>query len=187
MPAPDDESVTQCTERWQALAAGLLGGAERSGDSSSSSSGTADPSDPPLVHVIVCEPEGVRGAAVVLGGGGGGGGGDGGGGGGGAGAGTILLRRSSLWQSLSSLVHQVRRLEKGHRQGCWVHGLVLAQTRVACMRVRMPCMHTVCVACCCKQGKPAHAWLPPAARLPSHRKPSGPALPSHPPPRSGTS
>ncbi|PSC67178.1 ATP-dependent Clp protease adaptor containing [Micractinium conductrix] len=77
VPAPDDESVTQCTERWQALAAGLLGGAERSGDSSSSSSGTADPSDPPLVHVIVCEPEGVRGAAVVLGGGEGGGSGDG--------------------------------------------------------------------------------------------------------------
>ena len=49
---------------------------------------------PDRLHVVLCEPPG-NGAAAVLGGGGGGG------------ANTILLRRSALWQSKTSALHQV--------------------------------------------------------------------------------
>ena len=106
-----DAVVEQCASRWAALAAQLLPAA--GGGSNSSSSGSSE-ADPQAIHIIVCEPDGVNGAASVLGGGtwppsegkeddrqpGTFAGRPGT-------SGTVLLRRGALWQSRTSLVHQV--------------------------------------------------------------------------------
>ena len=123
-----DAVVEQCLLRWAKLERALLpppadAASTRSGTSSSGGGGSSagGQPDPPAVHVVVCEPQGVNGASLVLG--------DAAAGrqeadeedGSDAGApcgGTVLLRRGALWQSRTSLVHQV-----GADHGC---GLVEA-------------------------------------------------------------
>jgi hypothetical protein len=94
-----DGAVLECAARWEQLAGQLL-------PEAAPHSGNATSADPQAVHVVVCEPEGAHGAARVLGDGGDGGG---------AAAGAVLLRRSALWQSRTSLVHQVRLLPPPQR------------------------------------------------------------------------
>lgn len=95
MPA-DDAAATGCAASWEGLAGQLLPAEGRS-------TGSQPAAQPSAIHVVVCEPEGVRGAATVLGGSG-----DGSSGAGvSAAGGTILLRRSAMWLSHTSLVHQV--------------------------------------------------------------------------------
>jgi hypothetical protein len=110
-----DAVVEQCLLRWAHLERVLLpsaagGTAAVSSNSSGSglSRGGGQP-DPPAIHVVVCEPQGVNGAALVLGDAAADGQeGDGEGGGSGApSGGTVLLRRGALWQSRTSLVHQL--------------------------------------------------------------------------------
>lgn len=125
MAAPaDDAAITGCSAAWGSLSAQLLP-AQATGGSMAS----LPAADPPAIHVVVCEPEGVRGAAAVLGGstppvtaadgsGGGSSGTDAS-----AAAGTILLRRSAMWLSHTSLVHQVGPAEwavawGGRKCGC---------------------------------------------------------------------
>lgn len=107
-----DVVVEQCLRRWARLEQVLLppgtsSGLSGAGSNSSSSGGSGQP-DPPAVHVIVCEPEGVNGAALVLGDAAvGQSSSDEGGSEGAPSGGTVLLRRGALWQSRTSLVHQV--------------------------------------------------------------------------------
>ncbi len=97
----DDAAVTDCSQAWGSLAAQLLPAQAGAG-------GSLPTADPTAIHVLVCEPQGVRGAAAVLGstapaappa--------DGSGVAASAAGGTILLRRSAMWLSRTSLVHQV--------------------------------------------------------------------------------
>ena len=98
----DDATVQQCgdTAALASLATRLLLGGGDGGNGGNTSSGSSDGGGTSLeaLHVFVCEPAGVNGASAVLGGGGGGGG---------AADAAVVLRRSALWESRTSLVHQV--------------------------------------------------------------------------------
>ncbi len=130
-----DAVVEQCLQRWAQLErvllpplAGNAAGTSSRGTTTTSSSnggssgGGGGQPDPPAIHVVVCEPQGVNGAALVLGDAAAGQQGEeeGGSSEGVPSGGTILLRRGALWQSRTSLVHQVGSCLLLHcRRGLW--------------------------------------------------------------------
>jgi hypothetical protein len=96
-----DAALLNCSASWEQLAQQLLTGSGMAGTNASSSSNSSSTGDAapglPAVHVIVCEPDGAQGASSLL-----------------EGTlpsnatfGAVLLRRSALWLSRTSLVHQV--------------------------------------------------------------------------------